>query len=372
MNITIQYTNRVEIPEWKSGHTLPDESPAAYAIDETRGQQVTVVAEFGSLSTFPVTVEVKADGGGVLGALPPEIVHLHGGPSGPVHFKLVNHTIGARGIEVQNITWNWKWRPVGATQWQNLRSTNHRIYVVLKEPTGSWQQGADYTQYPWTKALDYACSSAWAGGNFNAPGAAGSTTRTVNMFSGLRYDIARGASVYTAGNGPEFYLSAFLMYLDGAWGNGNIVNCTDCASIVTTFSNLVGCDLHASTMGKGRGFKLTDFDAIGPGSWGVPFNGSFSYHEVAWTGAGGSSDNIYDACLKVDGDSDPWNAPHTGLLPVNMNFTMAPGAALPIPVPFTLPSYRERLCSNDANGIGRCNSTSTWPHDGTGGRRRVV
>ncbi len=32
------------------------------------------------------------------------------------------------------------------------------------------------------------------------------------------------------------------------------------------------------------------------------------------------ADNVFDACLQVDGDADPTSAPHTALLPVDMKF----------------------------------------------------
>jgi hypothetical protein len=48
--------------------------------------------------------------------------------------------------------------------------------------------------------------------------------------------------------------------------------------------------------------------------------GSFSFHEVAWKGACGVNEEVFDACLQVDGDPDPTTPPHTALLPVNMRF----------------------------------------------------
>ena len=73
-------------------------------------------------------------------------------------------------------------------------------------------------------------------------------------------------------------------------------------------------------------FHLNPILGIGSSVWQPACHGidgwadGFGYHEVAWTGACGSSDNVYDACLQVDGDADPTTAPHTALLPVNMRF----------------------------------------------------
>ena len=90
------------------------------------------------------------------------------------------------------------------------------------------------------------------------------------------------------------------------------VNCSDCATFTSTFSNVLGCDLWQSRMGPPVGqFALNDMLAIGSNVWqtacqGIDgWSGSFSYHEVAWKGACLADDHIFDACLQVDGDADP-------------------------------------------------------------------
>lgn len=71
----------------------------------------------------------------------------------------------------------------------------------------------------------------------------------------------------------------------------------------------------------GWGFGLNELLAIGSTTWqtacGWP---GFSYHEVAWSGSCGADDDVWDACLQVDGDADPTHAPHTPLLPAKMRF----------------------------------------------------
>ena len=90
-------------------------------------------------------------------------------------------------------------------------------------------------------------------------------------------------------------------------------------------------------------FRLNEVIAIGYTTWAVPFGFGFSYHEVAWKGACTQNDNIFDACLKVDGDADPTTAPHTALLPLNMLFGDC--AAM---------NYRLRLCPPTADGCVNC------------------
>ncbi len=369
INLRKNFTTAVAVPEWTSGKTLAIDSPAAYAIKETQGNKITIRAKF-TISPLAAThAEIKAEGGGVLGALDPQIVNFANGVSVPefVSFELRHHTIGNDGIKLADITWNWKYRCCGGSVWDPLETTHHRIYIILEEPKSPWkQQPFPDTQNPWTEALDYAC--VWAGGKKTRDDAATAITEQINANLGLVYDNAVGASHYTGG-GSVFELTQFLAYLKNGTGLGNIVNCTDCATITTTFSNLVGCDLHASRMGWN--FNLTPFGGIGAASFGCPGLGcGFSYHEVAWKGGNGNADPLFDACLRVDGDTNPWAPPYTEIFPVNIVFSTNPGAPLPLAVPFNAQSYKERLCTNDAAGIGSCNPTGPWA--GTNNGRRPV
>jgi hypothetical protein len=367
MNIRRNFANSISVPEWITGKTLATDAPAAYSIKETQGRKIIIKAKFTVLPKN-AKAQVKADGGGVLGPIDPQTVTLVNGVSVPefVSFELKHHSIGTGGIKLEDITWNWKYRCCGGSEWEPLQTTHHRIYIVLEEPTLPWkQQPSPDTQNPWTEALDYAC--VWAAGKQNHDDAASAITQAINANLGLVYDNAAGASHYTSGGLALFELTQFLSYLKNGTGLGNIVNCTDCATITTTFSNLVGCDLHASKMGYS--FDLTPFRGIGAAGFGCPgFGCGFSFHEVAWKGAHGNADPLFDACLRVDSDSNPWTAPYTEQFPVNMIFSTNPGAPLPLAVPFNAQSYKERLCTNDAGGIGSCNPVGPWPSSSNGRR----
>lgn len=367
MNVRKNFATAISVPEWTVGKTLATDSPAAYTIKETQGNKIIIKAKF---TCFPKSAkaEIRADGGGVLGSLDPQIVTFTNGVSVPefVSFELSHHTIGTDGIKLEDITWDWKFRCCGGTEWEPLQSTHHRVYVVLEEPKLPWkQQGFPDAQNPWTEALDYAC--AWAAGTKTRDDAATAITKAINANLGLVYDNASGASHYTSGGLAVFELTQFLAYLTNGTGLGHIVNCTDCATITTTFSNLVGCDLHASKMGYS--FKLTPFRGIGAAGFGCPgFGCGFSFHEVAWKGAAGNGDRLFDACVREDGDTNPWAAPHTEMFPVNIIFSTQPGAPLPLATPFNDQSYKERLCTNDAAGIGSCNPVGPWPSSSNGRR----
>ncbi len=129
---------------------------------------------------------------------------------------------------------------------------------------------------------------------------------------GLAYDTRYGASYFTnyqSGWSPAvFELSAFLRP-----GAGRTVNCSDCASILATWSSMLGAPLVYSIVLQN--FDLNYIKAIGGdefthcpfGSWGC----SFSYHAVT-TNDGGAS--IWDATLALDGDDDPSSPPHDLLM----------------------------------------------------------
>jgi hypothetical protein len=47
---------------------------------------------------------------------------------------------------------------------------------------------------------------------------------------------------------------------------------------------------------------------------------TFTHHTVAWEGSCSETEDLFDACLEIDGDEDPTTAPHQALLAANMRF----------------------------------------------------
>jgi len=242
-------------------------------------------------------------------------VHIQNGVSNPTWIPFDSTRLPSA-VSVSDVTWSWR-RKLWWIFSSKFDSSAHRFYVLKDEPKEPWKQ-SPYPdgQNPWTEALDHACS--WAGGETTTDGIAARITEHVNT-GPYAYDQNGGATHYGTYLPRRYNLSAYLDRLNGGWGNGSVVNCTDCGMSVTTFANLLGCELWSSRMGWY--FSLNPIVAVGsPGfacpSWGC----SFSYHEVAWAGSAQSNEAVYDGCLKVDGDVDPVNAPHTALLPINLTF----------------------------------------------------
>lgn len=348
MNIRRNATQTVTVPEWRRGiTTAPEDSPAAYSIADTEGNTLSIRANLrrnGDLGDVEVRAVdpavdpprpggcvgiiirillalVRALTGNVLGEVKARSVTFGpDGETGFIEFQLENVALWSRGVGVRTTEWRWQYRTSGGS-WTDFDTSKHRVYSVLSSPTAPWQQtpySASNKALPWTEALDKACT--WAVLASDPVKAGEMVTRAIYNLgpSVVTYDCPGGGATHYA-MGSSFNLSAFLDRLAGGYGNGYYVNCTDCATFTSTFSNLLGVDLWQSRMQWS--FGLNPLLAIGSSTWQPACGWSgFSYHEVAWTGACDVGDRVYDACLQVDGDADPTSAPHVARQPTNMIF----------------------------------------------------
>ncbi|MBQ8112476.1 MAG: hypothetical protein IJ146_04640, partial [Kiritimatiellae bacterium] len=163
----------------------------------------------------------------------------------------------------------------------------HRIYVVLGDPVEPWSSDLTSDQCAWTNALEWACGAAVGAMDF--PAAASNVRVAINRSGSFFYDTVDGASYFTNDYRRwifwqvyEVELSECIKILNDPLMTKK-VNCTDCASFVFSFSNLLGCNLYASIMGWY--FDTNPYCAIGQPDWTPPDWGwGFSYHEVAWEG----------------------------------------------------------------------------------------
>jgi hypothetical protein len=350
LNIRRNATQFVSVPEWRRFISInPEDSRVAYAVAPTRGNDVTIEAALSSTDPSIAFIEVRVDR-----HVKPRAVNFINGHSGFVSFELIDPPASRGEVGIFDVDWHWEWRPEPHQHWRPLAVTRHRFYVVLDVPTAPWRQApynAGNTQLPWTDVLDFACR--WAAGARSPDMAAALVTQHVYALGPaiITYDCpGGGSSHYSAGN---FACTAFIARLRGGIGNGYYVNCSDCATIVSTFANALGCDLWQSRMGYF--FALNELLGIGSNTWQTACGwGSFSYHEVAWENLCTAADDVYDACLEVNGTANPTVAPHIPLLPQDLRFGN-PGDLL----------YRDRL----ATPAGRPNCA---PRPATRQRRAVV
>lgn len=180
-----------------------------------------------------------------------------------------------------------------------------RAYALLGVPT--WEfEGDAYTA--WVAAVDPALR-AIAGVTPDTPSVLDALVHWIYNDSGLEYDTVSGASAYvyyTHGwDEAEFSFTAFLRR-----AYGTIVNCTDCASILLTYANMLGAQLSYTIILQNFSLNYiqaiggTEFDHCPFGDWGC----GFSYHAVTTNDAGAT---IWDATLALDGDDDPGSLPST-------------------------------------------------------------
>jgi hypothetical protein len=208
------------------------------------------------------------------------------------------------GVLDETITLRFVYRDEQGDRWEiGEQALPLRWYLLLDAPTFSRSEDL---YNPWVAAIDPALR-AIDGVEPTEQAVLDALVRWIYDDLGLSYDTRYGASYYT--NYPSgwtpgiFDLSGFLRP-----DAGRTVNCSDCASILSAWANMLGAELVYSIVLQN--FDLNYILAIGGdefthcpfGSWGC----SFSYHAVT-TNDGGAT--IWDATLALDGDADPSSPP---------------------------------------------------------------
>jgi hypothetical protein len=344
LNVRKNATEWISLPEWRRGGSVNyEDSPAAFALAALEHATIHIAASFTGDDSLR-TAEIRAVDNAI--APPPLVrsrvtsilqrvstantevpvairernVHFHNGSTGMIRFELADPKIDRTRVGLYDCEWQWQYRMPGDPVWRRFALSRHRIYVTLDIPSAPWKQmpnESENTQIVWTDVLDYACS--WAAGAQNTVDAASAITKRVNELGPnlITFDApGAGSSHYAWSN---FDCTAFLDRLAGGIGNGMYVNASDCATIVSTFANALGCDLWQARMGYG--FSTNPALTIGSKIWQKPclWNG-FSYHEVAWEDSCSEEDRVYDASMTLDGSLDPSQPPHTATAAAGIPF----------------------------------------------------
>lgn len=328
LNIRKNEKEPVELPEWRDGVSV---SPAAYAIAATDCKTISIKVRFSSTDrpTEPIFVRAVPAAGPAsarsLGRVVKTEVCFKGNEETDfISFDLADVKLKELGVGVNNVTWSWQYcvdscddpDNLDNQRWVNFATTTHRIYRVIDTPTYPWVQTPfepGNIHLPWAEVLDYAC--VWAASAHTADEAARLVTHGVYSLGLAKILTYQGSNNYT---GSMFACTALLHQLRGEvkFSKGPAVNCTDCATIVSTFANALGSDLSQSQMGGG--FSLNPHLRIGRTAWE---GGEFGHHELAWKGGCTENDAVFDACLIVDGDDVPTVAPpQIPLLATNLLF----------------------------------------------------
>ena len=254
-------------------------------------------------------------------------------------FIVSDFSVRRTGFYKTDLRFQWRYR----IENRGLFSEVWRVpfYNFPNRPTEPWNANAPGRENnPWTDALDLMLNESHTRSAFdnlrgddrrNPAKIASIITEMVNKRLGLVY-IGIIQFGYGTVDGPvpdTFDLTRFIDRVVARLGDpsrSNIrVNCEDCANIVTTFSNLLGCDLNVLRFGNG--FTYNKIRLIGGWEQGALLSGwlagGFGTHEVAMVGANfDHRTRIYDACLEVDANVfvDPSQSAPVPLLPAHMQF----------------------------------------------------
>jgi hypothetical protein len=175
---------------------------------------------------------------------------------------------------------------------------------MFADPTSPWD--TTFSEDVAKQACD------WAKGAKSEIGAATNITEAVFAL-GLqgRVSYASGATYAK----ERFDYVAFLEFLINGVGKSQSLNCDDCATIVSTFGNILGCDLEQSEMRAN--FQTNFIRRIGDQGWVLT---TFDRHAVAWKCPCDMNAPLYDACLQIDADKTPSAPNHLALQPTNLRF----------------------------------------------------
>jgi hypothetical protein len=214
------------------------------------------------------------------------------------------------GLYQLDLVWTFEARRPGG-EWAAIPggvTTSHRLYGVAAQPT------LEFTSIPhraWIEVVD--AVAGWVDGATADPAAVASRI-VEGIFDtlGLSYDTQYGACTYTDYQWGNWTAGIFDIVGFQRRDKGDVVNCSDCAGILSTYANMVGVDFYYHILTNGySGFDLNYIMSIGHTVFDeTPFDdggGGFSYHAVT----GPSDGTIYDATLKLDGDGTPTAAPFT-------------------------------------------------------------
>jgi hypothetical protein len=216
-------------------------------------------------------------------------------------------------------SWIWTFEAWNGTSWVAIPGqirTWHRLYGLVAQPLFDYM---DAPHRAWVEIVDTVAS--WVdGAAADEPTVTAEIVEGVFWNLGLVYDQENGASAYTDYPNWDWSEATFDVSQFQRRGYGDVINCSDAASIVSAYANMVGADIryHILERPDGDGFDLNYIRAIGTIDFTeTPFTGgrgAFRYHAVT-----GPADGVfYDATLALDGDGEPTAPPSTFLLAQGM------------------------------------------------------
>lgn len=373
-------TIRQDIPEWTGSPEIPVLYNLASLVGDKKQNTIGLKCEFETSENSSFSIMIRARdisfaNGVLLGDSTPLKVEFFNNRSTPVMLKFPSSDMVTKGILNDELYLTWEYSSDKQKTWQSFYKTTHELYTVLDTPTDPWgtTDVLGETSRPWIDALKKIYP--YVKGVTNMNDLYKNITLAVNGSFGLNYVSGPQFSVVYKGNWG-FDLESFLSPKSSVLQ----CNCTDCATIVTTFANLYGGKLYAGCMlgddPKDTSFQCNKIQEIGKDVWAYPggasSGGGFTYHEVAfWKDSKKKFfDNmdlkVCDACLKVNNSSTLDEETGTAVVPVMMSFSQQKVESVdPYISPLPDDSYREHLALKGIDGINKCIYQGTWDEVGT-------
>ncbi|MFT5778554.1 MAG: hypothetical protein ACI837_001510 [Crocinitomicaceae bacterium] len=259
--------------------------------------------------------------------------------------------MNALGVGVYDVFWLWEYQELVKQEdgnwitkkgdgdgdgdddagWTVFERSMHRVFVTLDTPQHPWTATpfrdliqSDYSKCPiWTEALIWACD--WARESQSIDEAGKKISNRLFKSKKFKYQLGtaytseeipeQDKKLYLAENTTSLELSKFIERLEGGDGNGELINCVDCAFIVATLTNLLGGDLQIGTLEpspsddisptEDNKFDVNPLKLIGTTIEDSESTTFFSSHTIAWRSPISGVldinhvDNIvFDACLQ--------------------------------------------------------------------------
>jgi hypothetical protein len=317
----------------RDGSTAAAPNACAYALVPTKGQQLTVVAEFTfdppSGPPAPASIDIRAHAVsvqlGVLGDIGTQTVAVPsaGGPSGPIPFTLVAPKLHVKGVGKYDVKWNWQFRLSDSDSWVGFAQSDHVVYVTLDVPSAPWTQNTGVVparRWPWTRVLDWACSRA-SGVKLTTAGIGAASKKVAEKLEGALHSLG-DLGVLKYGNSGDFLedtsggifkATKFVNLLEGnAVDIPTEMFCSECAVALTVLANCVGADLSLLRIQRAalptKNIEVNRVIKIGESASTSP---SFKFHEVAIRKASSASfRKVFDVCLQPDWDPNLNNNVH--------------------------------------------------------------
>ncbi|MCC2669095.1 MAG: LamG domain protein jellyroll fold domain protein [Armatimonadetes bacterium] len=312
--------------------------PLAYRLDVAKANEVWVDVTFINDGSEPLVTQIRTGDEdtlfdpralGVLGLIVTDSVEIANGEPVTIPIQAKGVSLAGRGVGVHEVTWKWQYaeQTANGLQWVTLGVSRLTVYTLLSTPGPPWVDTAGFAELPWTTVLDHACR--WARCARTVEAAADRISRHLFRLGRIPFPLeGQGGALLRYGstdnfsNGDlfdseaeklhpgAFFCDLFLLRLRGTQDQYRLLNCSDCATIVSTFTNILGGRLEQLRIDRPdtnsdetppplRLFTTHQVQMLGdPVDTWRPME--FEFHEVAVLEVDGGPPLVWDACLAFE------------------------------------------------------------------------